>query len=53
MINNAQDGLAHSSQVLRAVAGENDMMLGVYAKIIRPGTVRVGDEMVLMDGLLK
>ena len=53
MINNAQDGLAHSSQVLRAVAKENEMMLGIYAKVIRPGTVRLGDEMLLMDGLLE
>jgi len=53
MINNAQDGLAHSSQILRAVAEENDLMLGIYAKVIRPGTVRLGDEMLLMDGLLK
>lgn len=53
MINNAQDGLAHSSQVLRAVAEENEMMLGIYAKVIRPGTVRLGDEMLLMDGLLE
>jgi uncharacterized protein len=53
MINNAQDGLAHSSQVLRAVAEENDLMLGIYAKVIRPGTVRLGDEMLLVDGLLE
>jgi uncharacterized protein YcbX len=53
MINNAQDGLAHSSQVLRAVAEANEMMLGIYAKVIRPGTVRLGDEMLLMDELLK
>ena len=50
MINNAQDGLVHSSQVLRAVAEENDLMLGIYAKVIRPGTVRLGDEVLLMDG---
>ena len=53
MINNARDGLVHSSQVLRAVAEENDLMLGIYAKVIRPGTVRLGDEVLLMDGLLK
>lgn len=50
MINNAQDGLVHSRQALRAVAEENDLMLGIYAKVIRPGTVRLGDEMLLMDG---
>jgi len=48
-----RDGLVHSSQVLRAVAEENDLMLGIYAKVIRPGTVRLGDEVLLMDGLLK
>ena len=53
MINNARDGLVHSSQVLRAVAEENDLMLGIYAKVIRPGIVRLGDEVLLMDGLLK
>jgi uncharacterized protein len=49
MVNNAQDELAQSSQVLRAAAEANDLMLGIYAKVIQTGTVHLGDEMRLMD----
>lgn len=48
MVNNAQDGLAHSSRVLRAVARANDLSLGVYAKVIRAGTVHLGDEIEVL-----
>jgi uncharacterized protein len=43
MVNNAQDGLPHSSQVLRAVAEGNGLSLGVYATVIQAGTVYLGD----------
>jgi len=48
MINNAQDELSQSSQVLRAVAGANGLSLGVYATVIRAGMVQLGDEIEML-----
>jgi uncharacterized protein YcbX len=50
MVNSGQDGLAQSSQVLRAVATANALSLGVYAKVLRAGTVHLGDEIELLAG---
>jgi uncharacterized protein len=49
MVNNAQDALQQSSQVLRAVAEGNGLSLGVYAAVIRPGMVRVGDAVEMLS----
>jgi uncharacterized protein YcbX len=43
MVNNAQDALQQSSQVLRAVAEGNGLSLGSYAAVSRAGMVRIGD----------
>ena len=48
MVNNAQDGLPHSSEVLRAVAEANGLSLGVYARVIRAGMVHLGDEIEML-----
>jgi uncharacterized protein YcbX len=48
MVNNAQDGLPQSSQVLRAVAAANGLSLGIYAAVRKAGTVRLGDEIELL-----
>jgi MOSC domain-containing protein len=48
MVNNAQDELTRSSQVLRAISYANDLLLGVYATIISTGMVHVGDEIALL-----
>lgn len=51
MVNNAQSELTHSSEVLRAIAKLNDLALGVYATVIRGGTIRLGDEVRLIPRL--
>jgi uncharacterized protein len=48
MVNNAQDELQQSSQVLRAVAEGNGLSLGTYAAVIRAGTVQVGDAIEML-----
>jgi uncharacterized protein YcbX len=45
----AQDELPHSSDVLRTIIAVNDMNAGVYATVVTPGTVRVGDELTFLD----
>ena len=50
MVNNAQDGLAQSTQVLNAIAAANDLFLGVFARVIGVGTVHLGDEVEVLAG---
>ncbi len=47
MVNAAQDELAQTSEVLRALADTSDLQFGVYARVAVPGRVKVGDEVVL------
>ncbi|MEU4359726.1 MOSC domain-containing protein [Streptomyces virginiae] len=47
MTNQAQPDLPHSPLVLRAIAAAHDNRLDVLATVLRPGTVRVGDPLVL------
>ncbi len=51
MVNNAQSDLTHSSEVLRTIATLNDLALGIYATVIRGGTIRLGDEVRLTRSL--
>ena len=44
-----QGDLAKDPGVLRAVVREADQNLGSYATIVEAGTIRVGDEVVLLD----
>jgi uncharacterized protein len=43
MTNAAQPGLERSHQVLTEIASANDLDLGVYATVVRPGLIRRGD----------
>jgi MOSC domain-containing protein YiiM len=47
MVNAAQDGLTSAGQVLKAIAAANDLTLGVYARVVRGGTVALGDALRL------
>jgi uncharacterized protein len=49
MVGMAQDDLERSSAVLRTIAEINDLALGVYARVVHGGTVRVGDTLRLVD----
>jgi len=49
MITQPQGDLAKDPGVLRAVVREADQNLGSYAIVVEPGTVRPGDEVVLLD----
>jgi uncharacterized protein YcbX len=43
MVNLAQDELPDDPHILRAVARANAVCLGVYADVLTPGAVRIGD----------
>jgi uncharacterized protein YcbX len=43
MTNVAQPGLEHDAAVLRTIGSGNELCLGVYAEVVQPGTVRLGD----------
>lgn len=43
----AQAGLPKDNGILRTVARENDVHVGVYAKVLRGGAVREGDHVGL------
>jgi uncharacterized protein YcbX len=43
MVGLAQDELPADSRILRQVARVNEVCLGVYADVLTPGTIRVGD----------
>jgi uncharacterized protein len=47
MMNEAQEELPHSSDILRAVTEANDMFFGVLAQVRNPGRIRVGDDVFL------
>jgi uncharacterized protein len=47
MVNAAQEGLTRSGRVLKAIADGNDLTLGVYARVVRGGTVAPGDALRL------
>lgn len=46
MVGVAQVGLAERPGMLRAVSDHHHLLAGVYAEVVRPGPVRVGDEVV-------
>ncbi len=43
MVGLAQDELPHDARILKAAARVNAVCLGVYADVLAPGTIRVGD----------
>lgn len=47
MTNAAQPGLPYDNRVLKTLAARHDMMLGVYADVLTPGTVSAGDAVEL------
>lgn len=49
MTMSAQPGLPKDPSVLRTIVREAAQNLGVYATVKRPGTARVGDEVVLLS----
>ncbi len=49
MIDIAQEGLGREGGWLKALTETRDMSLGIYLDVARPGTLRVGDE-VLLNG---
>jgi len=44
MVDFAQSELPYDADVLRFLARENEAMFGVYADVVTPGTIRVGDD---------
>ena len=48
MITRPQPGLGFDKGVLRTVVREADQNLGVYADVVEPGEVKVGDEILLI-----
>lgn len=47
MIDTAQDDLPEGDAILRALGQVSDLLFGVYARVVTPGRVRVGDEVRL------
>lgn len=43
------DGLVRELDVLRHVARDHDTVVGVLARVVRPGALRVGDDVRLLD----
>lgn len=43
------DGLVRELDVLRHVARDHDTVVGVLARLLRPGALRVGDDVRLLD----
>lgn len=46
MVNLSQPGVAADEQILRILAHENHACFGVYARVVRTGTIRVGDTLI-------
>jgi MOSC domain-containing protein YiiM len=44
MVSLEQDDLPRDPRVLRYITDQSNLMFGVYATVVHPGTVRVGDE---------
>jgi uncharacterized protein YcbX len=49
MTTNSQDDLPQDPDVLAAVTNLNDVCLGIYATVEKPGTIRVGDKVTIVD----
>jgi uncharacterized protein YcbX len=49
MTTNSQDELPQDPAILAAVTKLNDVCLGVFATVEQPGTIRVGDELTIVD----
>src|SRR3954468_1520537 len=47
MVDMAQGALGPDGRILKTLASERDLLLGVKAEVVRPGTVRCGDPVVL------
>jgi len=43
MIDLAQDGVGTTTRWLKALNGERDLCVGVYADVVSPGCVQLGD----------
>lgn len=50
MVDAAQPGLPHDSRLLKLIAREHDLDLGLQARVARTGTIAVGDPVVLEPG---
>ncbi len=50
MITHPVGDLPKDPKILRAVVSESNQNLGVYAKVARPGQIRVGDEVGIVSG---
>src|SRR5262249_49222110 len=48
MVGLAQDALPYDPRILKAVARVNAVCLGVYAEVLTPGTIRIGDSIRLL-----
>lgn len=45
MVTLEQPGVARNDAMLRCIAQDNDSCFGVYASVVEPGRVEVGDEL--------
>ncbi|MCL1869822.1 MAG: MOSC domain-containing protein [Promicromonosporaceae bacterium] len=50
-INLAQDGVAGTTRWLKALGAERQLRVAVYADVVLPGAVRVGDDVVVGAGV--
>lgn len=48
MVGLAQDELPYDPRILKAVARMNAVCLGVFAEVLAPGTIRIGDSIRLL-----
>jgi uncharacterized protein YcbX len=44
MVDLAQDGVARTAPLLKRLSAEREMCLGVYADVVTPGRIGIGDE---------
>lgn len=47
MVNQAQEELPESNEILHAISEANDLSLGVHGRVLAPGRIHVGDEVFL------